>query len=63
MLSTLKGVYMIESWKLLKRSFYTTAEFWKTPTKWLVCKRQERYYKFFDTEEEANDCYNTVKEE
>ena len=54
---------MIEGWKLLKRSFYTTAEFWKTPTKWLVCKRHERYYKFFDTVEEANDCYNTVKEE
>jgi len=53
---------MIEDWKLLKRSFYTLAEFWKTPTRWLVCKRHERHFKFFDTEKEASDYFDTIKE-
>ena len=53
---------MKKIWKLLRKSFNTSAELWKTPTKWLVCKRQERYYKFFDTEKEANEFFETIKD-
>ena len=62
MLGTLKGVYMKKIWKLLRKSFNTSAELWKTPTKWLVCKKHERYYKFFDTEKEATEFFDTIKD-
>lgn len=40
-------------WKLLRRHSDTLLELWKTPTKYLVCKTYERFYKFFDTHSEA----------
>ena len=39
--------------KLFVYNYYT--EFWKTPTRYLVCRKYEKFFKFFDNYKEAQD--------
>lgn len=42
----------MEGWK--KIAHKGLLELWKTPTKWLVCRKHERKFKFFNTKREAD---------
>ena len=42
---------IMDSWKLLRT--FKEVEFWKTPTRYLVCYRYGRVFKFFDSYNEG----------
>ena len=44
-------------WQLLLVNYDTGIELWKTPTKYLVCRKYYGLYKFLDTEKQAHDCF------
>lgn len=43
-------------WDLVKNR--NGVDFWKTPTRYLVCKKYEGYFHFFDSFNEAEYFYN-----
>lgn len=47
-------------WEQL-RSHWTGPELWKTPTKYLVCVRYERIFRFFDNLKDAQQTFEEMK--
>lgn len=49
-------------WNLLCKDFDTHFEMWKTPAKYLICRKYEGFYKFFDHQSEAYEAYKRILE-